>query len=470
MKRDLDALTSRSFDLLVVGGGIVGAAAAWDAAQRGLAVALVESGDFGSGTSWNSLKTIHGGLRQLQRFDLSGLRESVRERRALMKIAPSLMRPLGFVVPGRGHGLRGREAFAVAAALYSLLSADRNQGVPDTLRLKPARLLSAAELRGRAGGALAGEVSGGLFWEDVQVQRPERLLLSFVEAATRHGAVATNYVEVEALRREGGKVTGADLRDVESGRALTVRAGAVLAAVGSRLDTLLEASGLPPTRRPWLLAVNVVLAPAPPAELAVAGESSGRNLFLVPWRGRTMLGTDYAPVTADVEGRVAALLSDGAAAFPAVSLRREDVTLVHRGFVPGAHGGALGGDEIREHAPGLLSAVAGKYTTARALAERAVDRVERALGRPHVAGRTSEVPLPVASDEGLALEDRVRRAVREEMARRLEDVVRRRTDLGTAGRPPEDVLDAVARVMAAERGGDAAAAAAERQALVRGYP
>jgi glycerol-3-phosphate dehydrogenase len=104
VKRDLGALAAREHDVLVVGGGIHGAAAAWDAAQRGLKTALVEARDFGSGVSWNSLKTIHGGLRSLQTLDLRRLRESVRERRALLRIAPELVRPLPFLIPVRGHG------------------------------------------------------------------------------------------------------------------------------------------------------------------------------------------------------------------------------------------------------------------------------------------------------------------------------------------------------------------------------
>ena len=114
LKRDLAALQDRRYDLLVVGGGIYGVAVAWDAAQRGLEVALVERHDFGSGVSWNSLKTIHGGLRYLQKADLVRHRESVHERSALLRIAPALVKPLG--VPGadlrprregpRGHGPR----------------------------------------------------------------------------------------------------------------------------------------------------------------------------------------------------------------------------------------------------------------------------------------------------------------------------------------------------------------------------
>src|SRR5215510_9280571 len=129
LRRDVAALADREHELLVIGGGIHGAAVAWDAAQRGLSVALVEAGDFGSGTSWNSLKTIHGGLRHLQRADLPGLRESVRERAALLRIAPDLVRPLAFLLPLYGHGLRGREAMAAALVAANVLGTGASDGL-----------------------------------------------------------------------------------------------------------------------------------------------------------------------------------------------------------------------------------------------------------------------------------------------------------------------------------------------------
>ena len=110
MKRALAALAAREWDVVVVGGGIYGAAVAWDAAQRGLSVALVEREDFGAGASWNSLKTIHGGMRYLQKLDLRRLRESARERATLLAIAPLIVQPLPVVVPTYGHGTTGREA------------------------------------------------------------------------------------------------------------------------------------------------------------------------------------------------------------------------------------------------------------------------------------------------------------------------------------------------------------------------
>ena len=155
MKRDLGALTAREHDLVVIGGGIHGAAAAYDAAQRGLLVALVEASDFGSGVSWNSLKTIHGGLRHLQRAGLAQARESVRERRALLRIAPQIVRPLPFLVPTYGHGLHGREALAAGLRLHDLVSHDRNEGLPPEQQIPASRVLS-------RGGPADPEVGPGL--------------------------------------------------------------------------------------------------------------------------------------------------------------------------------------------------------------------------------------------------------------------------------------------------------------------
>jgi glycerol-3-phosphate dehydrogenase len=129
MTRDLPALASRSFDLVVVGGGIYGICAAREAALRGLAVCLLERGDFVGETSSNSLRIIHGGLRYLQHGDLRRMRESIGERRRLQRLAPALVRPLPCVMPTYGHGLMGKEALAVALAVNDLVGFDRNAGV-----------------------------------------------------------------------------------------------------------------------------------------------------------------------------------------------------------------------------------------------------------------------------------------------------------------------------------------------------
>src|SRR6266508_4849390 len=137
MQRDPSALVGSEFDVAIIGGGICGAAAAWDAAQRGLSVALLERDDFGQATSANSLKVVHGGIRYLQHLDLARVRESSRERSALLRIAPHLVHPMPVLVPTFGHGLRGAEALGAAFALLNGLTADRNRGVTDPDRQIP---------------------------------------------------------------------------------------------------------------------------------------------------------------------------------------------------------------------------------------------------------------------------------------------------------------------------------------------
>src|SRR5690242_7051528 len=142
MIRDLDQLTARTFDLLVVGGGIYGLAIAYDAAQRGLSVALVERGDFGSGSSFNHLRTIHGGLRYLQTLDLARARESVRERRTTARIAPHAVRPLPFALPLYRSLTRGRLAMRAGFTLDRIVAFDRNQDVIASHQLPAGRVVS----------------------------------------------------------------------------------------------------------------------------------------------------------------------------------------------------------------------------------------------------------------------------------------------------------------------------------------
>ena len=188
MRRNLVELAAREFDVVVVGGGICGAAAAWDASQRGLSVALLERGDFGGETSANSLKVVHGGIRYLQHLDVRRVRESSRERSALLRVAPHLVHPLPVVVPTFGHGLLGAEALGVAFALLNGLTADRNRGISD-----PARRIPAARLVSRREAAtwhpeldVPGFTGAGLFW-DGQLYNPPRLVWEFVRTARGRG-------------------------------------------------------------------------------------------------------------------------------------------------------------------------------------------------------------------------------------------------------------------------------------------
>jgi glycerol-3-phosphate dehydrogenase len=471
LKRDLGALAAREWDVAVVGGGIYGAAVAWDAAQRGLDVALVEREDFGSGASWNSLKTIHGGLRYLQKLDLGRLRQSARERATLLAIAPEIVRPLPFVVPTYGHGPTGREALALGLWLNDRLTRDRNRGLPADHCIPDARTVSAGEALGLVPGLERRGLTGAALWHDAQAASTERLTLAFVLAAAGAGALAANHAEAVSFLRAAGRVAGVAVRDTLDGATLEVRARVVVNAAGPWADELLARAGLRRAPAALLRARNLVLRRPPAVPLAVGARSEGRFLFLVPWAGRTIVGTSYEPAEG-VPSDPLAFLDEAAGAFPWAGIRREDVAVVHEGLVPGRGGAAglstrprLHDHEVEDGVPGLVSLQGVKYTTARLVAERAVDLVVRRLPREATPCRTAVTPLEEARLLTGPIGDRARRAVGDEMARTLADAVLRRLDLGTAGPAPPEEIDAVAGVMAAELGWDAGRERSERAAL-----
>jgi glycerol-3-phosphate dehydrogenase len=476
MKRDLGRLTGREHDLLVVGGGIHGAAIARDAAERGLSTALVEADDFGSGTSWNSLKTIHGGLRYLQKADLRRMRESITERSALLRIAPELVRPLTFVIPTYGHGTKGPEALALGLLLNEAMSFDRNRGLPRERSIPRARALSRRELLDLVPGAPSARLTGGAMWTDAQVASSERLGIAFVLAGVEAGLEAANHVEATGVLVSGGRAVGVRARDLLGGAPLEVRARLTLLAAGPGLDRLLGSAGVMRDPVPMLHAMNLVLRRPVVSINAVGAPVSGRYLFLVPWGGVAIGGTSYEPAGSpggqEAEER---LLDDLARAFPWAGLTADDVTLVHRGFVPGVRdaSGLLSRHRIADHGrdgvPGLLSLVGVKYTTARGVAEECVDLAVRLLGRSAGPCRTAERVLPAARGLGGPLADTARWAVREEMALTLRDAVLRRLDLGTAGPPPGAELEVVLEAMAVELGWDSDRQGRERAALALSY-
>ena len=184
MKRDLSRLADREFDLVVIGGGIFGACAAWDAAQRGLSVALIERGDFCGATSANHLKMVHGGIRYLQHGDIYRLRQSSGERRAFLRIAPHLVRPLPVVIPTYGNGMKGKTVLRLGMGVYDLLTADRNRGIADPARhIPPGSSIGRGDvLRMFPGLPTRGLTGAGVFC-DGQIYNPPRLVFAILQSA-----------------------------------------------------------------------------------------------------------------------------------------------------------------------------------------------------------------------------------------------------------------------------------------------
>ncbi|MCK0168482.1 FAD-dependent oxidoreductase [Jannaschia sp. S6380] len=491
MKRaTLAELTADPVDILVIGGGIYGLMAARDAALRGFSTVLVERDDFGGGTSHNSLKIMHGGIRYLQQLDIARLRASARERAFWQRAAPALIRPLDFVIPLFGHAGKGPEAFRAAAALYRIASAGLRG--PE---YGSGAVITAAAARDRMGElAPAGMTAGGV-WQDGQILDANRLHLACLRAGIDAGLRAANHMRVDELCRRDATVTGAQVTDRLTGETGRIRARMTLCCAGVATPDIVATAKAPlRTRFPsFARALNIVTdRPADPQAIGIVSRTpsdsrlgrGGRMYFLTPWQGRTIIGTHEADPTDDgsPQGDVDAFLHELAAAGSALRLGRGNVLWTYVGNIPADIDDARGGPRrhtrgtLVDHGradglAGLISVTGVKYTTARLVAERAVDCAAAELGH-RVRGRPSlEAGLPDPGlaifdpSDGAALDHRIRTAIREEMADSLEDVLLRRTTLAETGRlagpAGAALIDRAAGLMAEAAGWGADRRAAE---------
>jgi glycerol-3-phosphate dehydrogenase len=410
MTRDLARLERTAFDALVIGAGIYGLALAWELTSRGATVAVVDRDDFGGQTSFNSLKTLHGGIRSLQHGALAEMRAFVRERRAIATIAPHLVRPLAFAVPTVRRPPRNRLVLGVFLALHDFLARDRNDGVDPLLKLAPSRILSrtaALELNPLIGGD---GVTGAAVWYDYQMRSSERLAFAFLQSAVREGACAANYVDARELLRNGDRVIGARVTDRISGGWFDVRARAVVNATGPWAWTWLDRAGAKAAiARPALSkAMNFVVRRVT-TDHALGGVARGRFLFIVPWRDHSIVGTSHHPFSGCADdltvrsSEVRDFLSEVQDAFPRAGLTERDIRLVHRGLLPAVPATTRGHDDLLKesivHAhdadglPGLVTVMGVRYTTARGTAELAADRILSTLRQPAAPSRTARTPL-----------------------------------------------------------------------------
>ena len=425
MKRELEIFKNRTFDVLIVGGGIYGAAAAREAASRGLSTALIERGDFGGRTSANSLKTIHGGLRYLQTLDLKRFRESVRERKILLRIAPHLVHPLPVVMPTYGHLGKGPEIMRAGLLINDLLSIDRNAGMEKSRHIPPGRILSKGCCMHLVPGIDERNVTGAAFWTDAQMVNSERMCLAFIRSAVRDGAVVANYVSAVGFLLRQGRIRGVAARDELTGGEFEIHAKVVLNACGGWADDLFRKSRIKLSRPILRLstAMNLIIKRELLPETAAGVQSrfkytrrdgsvfrGSRVLFLSPWRHYTLAGTFHRPFEGDPDGleitehEIRIALDEVNGACPGAAILRQEVTFAHKGFLPMDGVDPKTGEvrltkhyHIRDHghedgAEGLMSVAGVKYTTARDVAERTVGRILKKLGR-RAASSTRTKPL-----------------------------------------------------------------------------
>ncbi len=456
-----EMLADGVLDVLIVGGGIVGAGVARDAAMRGLRAGLVEQHDLAFGTSSRSSRLLHGGLRYLAQGRIGLVYEASREKRTLHRVAPHLAEPLQFLFPTyRGTGWPLWK-LRIGVKLYDLLCGGRNLG--------PSSSMDCRETLGRLPGLDPNGLTGAVRYYD-GLTNDARLVLDTLRSADRHGAIVCNYMRVEDASR-GDRRWRCPVRDVLTGHAYPIAARSVVNATGPWADKLPHSSIRLRLTKGIHLVVDRQRLPVPDAVVMTEGR---RILFAIPWGQRVILGT----TDTDYEGSIEAVRTEPADVeyvlevvnrfFPPAELTDADVLSAWAGLRPLIADKRGGPSDIsRAHRialpePGWLDVAGGKLTTYRLIAEQTVDRVLRHLGRKAPACRTAQEallePKAVEAQSGILppeiSPEVVQHYCRNEWAVHLDDVMLRRAGWHYYHVDADDVARKVAAWMAKVFGWD----------------
>ncbi len=402
----------RPADIIVIGAGINGLGIARDAAERGLSVILVEKEDLCYGVSAWSGRLVHGGLRYLERGDVPLVRESLRERERLFRVAPHLVKPVRLIMPFYARNTRPSWMIRLGMIAYDALSIDKS--VPAH------RVLSRSAALERFHGMSRDGLSGAALFTDGQLEYAERLCAELAVAARDAGARILLHTAAVGFVREGDRVVGIECESAR-GERFELRARMVVNAAGPWVDRVLGGSSDAPAALAAKRLIggakgsHIIVDPFPGAPRDVVyyeSQTDGRLVLVIPWMGRYLIGCtdikfDAEPDTARAEkDEISYLLTEVNALVPSANLDESDILYTYSGVrplpyapdvpewkVPRSH---VLIDHGRSGAPGLVSVVSGKLTTYRQLAEDAVDGIERALGRKRSRPISKDQPFPGA--------------------------------------------------------------------------
>ena len=404
----LKSLAADEFDLLIIGGGVTGVGAALDAASRGLKVALVESQDFASGTSSRSSKLIHGGLRYLEQYDFKLVREALHERELMVSsLAPHLVKPVGFLYPLH-EKYRERTYVGAGLALYDLLRGFQ-RALPWHKHLSEKKIAEIApSLRSDL-------INGAIKYFDAQVD-DARHTLAIARTAVRHGAVIASRVECEELIREGKRVVGAKVRDLRSGKKISISAKVTVMCAGVWSDELHEKFGIKPGYQVAMSKGAHIVLPksAIKSGAGIILKTSVSVLFIIPWGDKWIVGTTDTPYKADRNNPVATkedveYIIDQANRVLHPKINAAEIIGVYAGLRPlvANSAGSTTTKLSREHTvdrpvPGFVSIAGGKYTTYRIMGKDVIDLAVNDLRRIVPESVTDKLPA-IGADGYFAL-------------------------------------------------------------------
>jgi glycerol-3-phosphate dehydrogenase len=473
-ERQLKILQTERFDLVIIGGGIYGAMLQLYAAAAGLKSALIDRGDFGAETSFNSLRILHGGLRYIQSLDLRRSRESIREQRWFLRVFPELVRPLPCLLPLYKQGLRRPEFMRLAFSIDRILSIGRNMDLPVAQQLKPAQIVNPAETVKHFPQVANSGLAGGALWHDAAIPDTQRLIMETLNWARAQGGVAINYLEATDLLIEDAAIRGVDVCDRASGEQLRVEANVVINASGPRCEDLATRFDDGYVRSAYpSVAWNILFDREALSEyaLGVAVREPGSQVyFLHPWKGRLLAGTGHGQILGGTMSEVERVHLDGMItdlnrAIPGLALSADQIQRVMSGILPVRKAGSTDLTKrpiVHDHGisggpQGLISVAGVKLGASRIVADRAIRAaIKRYFGdRPRNTTHLGDRPSPrqgwqqSARDLGKLENDGLRSQllpiIESEMVVHLDDLVLRRT---TLWEDPPAVMELAPRLLA----------------------
>jgi len=422
----LEEIAGKRFEVVVIGGGIVGAGVALDAASRGYSVALLERDDYAVGTSSRSSKMIHGGLRYLQNFDLGLVREALLERQLMVQLAPHLVYPTPFLVPSFAEERRDRK-LGLGLNMYDVMATTRVGRSRREMRSSKQededfywspdrhRTIDRDELLELVPALEPRDPTDAYLFYDCQTD-DVRLVLTILGEAARFGAVSLNGAEVTEVLTPGGRAAGVAFVESESGERFEVEAENVINATGVWADRIrpevVEEEDMPrisPSRGTHLLVDRDDLSTGSAACIVPAGES--RHIFALPWYGRTLVGTTDNDYEGDIDrpepgAEDTEYLLDAVNAFFGIELSDSDLVGAYAGVRPLIATGDPRKSvdisrkaELYETSSGMLTITGGKLTTWRRMAKQTVDRLVEREGR-EAPCHTAEIPLGMEARAG----------------------------------------------------------------------
>ena len=400
LKRYVEEETGQKFDLIIIGGGITGAAVAYIAAARGLSVALFEKKDYGGATSAATSKLIHGGLRYLANGELKLVRESLRERRILGNIAPNFVYPLPFLMPNYKKWKGNIWKMLMGMYVYDMLSYDKKDTWDKSKKLENHRLISHRKTVRLEPNLKMKDLRNAFYFFDYQSIFPERLTLAFIKSAAEYGARVSNYTPVEGFIFENGnRIKGVRVRDVFSGEAKNIHADLVVNCGGTWADKILNLAANKDTAAHKVKrseGIHIITRKIAGNHVVSLKKKNGGFLMIMPWRDHSLIGTtdkefygdpDNYHVSMDSINEILNTVNESYGK----KISAGEIVHAYGGLRPLVDDQTKGTfetsrkyevyDNAADGIEGMITVEGGKYTTSRGLAREVLKLVSAKLAR-----------------------------------------------------------------------------------------